>query len=480
MARREAVVALKDWTEQSGSAGVTAMTPEVRQMAVINRTRVQLWWERAFWVVPTIGVAAGIGLNEIMSSIDQSVADGLRLPPVVAASSVAQLLGAIGGGMITFTGFIFSFVVLLLQFGSSQYSPRTVSYFLRSRATQVILAIFLATVTFTFMSLLDVGSYGRSDYAPEVTVLVAVLLLFVSLGAFIWLLHSVGSRMRVDAVLADLGRRARTRLQPLAPRIADAGAGEIEAAPGDAVPVRSAQAGQTVAVDQAGLLRIAATHGLQIWVSRQVGDAVPGGSPLMRVVSPTPLSPALQARLCRKVVLDPERSLRYDPFYALRLLVDIAIKALSPGINDPTTAVRALDEIEGVLRVAAGIELGPRQLVRGAARVVVPGPAWADVVALALLEIMVCGAGQPQVARRVTALIDDLVADLPAAQHPPLLRMRAELGALLGAQSFDADLRRISTAPDRQGLGGQLDSTGSGEEAAEALAAAGEEPAETR
>lgn len=432
-------------------------------MAVINRTRLQLWWERAFWVIPAVGVVAGIALNEIMSGIDQSVADGLRLPPLVAASSVTQLLGAIGSGMVTFTGFVFSFVVLLLQFGSSQYSPRTVSYFLRARTTQVILAIFLATVTFTFMSLLDVGSYGRADYAPEVTVLLAVFMLFISLGAFIWLLHSVGSRMRVDAVLADLGRRARRRLQPLAAPTTNSIAGDVEAPGVDAVAVRSVQAGQTVAVDHARLLRIATKHGLQIWVSRQVGDAVPGGSPLMRVVSPVPLSSGLQAQLCAAVVVDPERSLRYDPFYALRLLVDIAIKALSPGINDPTTAVRALDEIEGVLRVAAGIELGPRQLVRGAARVVVPAPAWADVVALGLLEIMVCGAGQPQVTRRVTALIDDLLADLPAEQHPPLEQMRAELDALLGAVAFDEDLRRIATTPDRQGLGGHLDHGPSGD-----------------
>ncbi len=426
-------------------------------MAVISGTRVRLWWERAFWVIPTVGVVAGIALSEVVSQVDDELMRGGFVPQLVSASSTAQLLSAIGGGMITFTGFVFSFVVLLLQFGSSQYSPRTVSYFLRARATRVILAIFLGTVTFTFVSLLDVGSLGRPDYAPAVTVILAVMLLFTSLAAFIWLLHSVGSRMRVDAVLSDLGRRARSRLQPLVPRTVNPSAGEIESPGGDAVPVRSVQAGQTVAVDHARLLRIAAKHGLQIWVSRQVGDAVPGGSPLMRVVSPAPLSSALLAQLRAAVVLDPERSLRYDPFYALRLLVDIAIKALSPGINDPTTAVRALDEIEGVLRVAAGIELGARQFVRGAARVVVPAPGWADVVGLGLLEIMVCGAGQPQVTRRVTALIDDLLADLPAEQHPPLLRMRAELEALLGAQSFDGDLRRISTAPDRQGLGGRLD-----------------------
>lgn len=426
-------------------------------MAVISRTRVRLWWERAFWVIPTVGVLAGIVLSEFVSQVDDELMRGGYVPQLVSASSTAQLLSAIGGGMITFTGFVFSFVVLLLQFGSSQYSPRTVSYFLRARATRVILAIFLGTVTFTFVSLLDVGSLGRPDYAPAVTVILAVMLLFTSLAAFIWLLHSVGSRMRVDAVLSDLGRRARGQLAVLVGSRASVSAADGEA-PGGALIVRSAGSGQVIAVDQNGLLRLAARRGLRIWVARQVGDAITPGAPLLRVIAPkgVELSSALQARLRRAVVIDSERSLRYDPFYALRLLVDIAIKALSPGINDPTTAVRALDEIEGVLRVAAGLPLGARQAVRGEGRVVVPAPSWADVVALGVLEIMVFGAGQPQITRRVTALIDDLVADVPDELHPPLEQMRAELVSLLGAKSFDPQLRRIAIAPDRQGLGGRL------------------------
>jgi uncharacterized membrane protein len=429
-------------------------------MAVLNRTRLQLWWERAFWVIPTIGVVSGVLLSEFVSGVDDELSTSLRLPSLIAASSATQLMAAIGGGMITFTGFVFSFVVLLLQFGSSQYSPRTVSYFLRARATRVILAIFLGTVTFTFMSLLDVGSLGRPDYTPAATVILAVVLLFVSLAAFIVLLHSVGSRMRVDAVLSDLGRRARRQLVALVrPRTGPAveAGGEV---PEEAVVVRSGASGQVIAIDQAGLLRLAAREGVQIWVTRQVGDAVTTGAPLLRVSAPGGgLAPRLQTRLRRAVVVDSERSLRYDPFYALRLLVDIALKALSPGINDPTTAVRALDEIEGVLRVAAGLRLGPRRSSRGEAQVVVPAPTWADVVALGLLEIMVFGAGQPQITRRVTALIDDLIADVGEDLRPPLLQLRAELSALLGGQSFDDDLRRISTTADRQGLGGRLDDT---------------------
>ncbi|HSK34789.1 MAG TPA: DUF2254 family protein, partial [Propionicimonas sp.] len=107
-------------------------------MGAFSSVRLRLWWERAFWVVPLVGVI----LNAIVATIDDLVAEatGGSLH-VIAASQASQLMSAIGGGMITFTGFVFSFVVLILQFGSSQYSPRTVSYFLRAKSTRRILAV---------------------------------------------------------------------------------------------------------------------------------------------------------------------------------------------------------------------------------------------------------------------------------------------------------------------------------------------------
>lgn len=431
------------------------------EMGRLSMIRLRLWWERAFWVIPVVGVLVGVVLHDAVAELD----DLLRLsapglPPEIAASSAVQLLAAIGGGMVTFTGFIFSFVVLLLQFGSSQYSPRTVSYFLRARSTQYILAVFLATITFSFVSLLDVGSLGQSEFTPLFTVSVAVLLLFVSLGAFIALLQSVGGRVRVDAVLSALGRTARRQLprQLRAPR----GATLVEpGAAGDAQAstiVRSPKSGQTVAVDAGRLLRIAARHGLRLVALPRVGDAVSAGAPLVRVDGVDALPPAVAAAVARAVVIEQERSLRHDPLYALRLLVDIAIRALSPAVNDPTTAVRSLDEIEGALRTAAGQELGPRLLRAGGGEVLLPSPSWDDLVGLALIEIMLSGAGQPQITRRIVALVDDVSADVDAARAAGLAAIRDEVAAQIAQQAFSPRLAAIVAAADRQGLGGVLGS----------------------
>lgn len=442
----------------------------------LGLARLQLWWERAFWVIPVLGVAFGMWLNSFVGNLDDwldTVADTTQTD--VSTSSALSLLGAVGGGMITFTGFVFSFVVLLLQFGSSQYSPRTVSHFLRARSTQVILAIFLTTVTFTFLSLLDVGSSGRAQFVPILTILVALGLLLVSLAAFIALLHSVGGRMRVDAVLSAFGRLARRQLQRRGKGLAKMAARSQEAvisSATDPVVIRSSQAGQVIAVELRTLRGLAQRHRLRIALRVQIGDAVTVGSPLMWVwpVEGSSVGPWMTARMEGAIVVDQERSLRHDAYYSLRLLVDVAVRALSPAVNDPTTAVRALDEIEGVLRVAAQQQLGDQHLVAGEGEVIVRIPSWSDVVLLGLLEIMTFGIEQPQVTRRMVVLLDDLIADVPPDRRDDLEGMRAELVRRVEAATTDPQTASIALRGDRQGLGGTLVAPAVASEAPEAPA----------
>lgn len=428
----------------------------------LGLARLELWWERAFWVIPLLGVGFGVWLNSVVSAFDDWV-DTIAgaTPSEMSTASALSLLAAIGGGMITFTGFVFSFVVLLLQFGSSQYSPRTVSHFLRARSTQVILAIFLATVTFSFLSLLDVGSSGRDQFVPSLTILVALGLLLASLTAFIALLHSVGGRMRVDAVLSAVGRLARRQLQQRGKGLVGMGAHGVEGAiswPAEPVVVRSSHVGQVIAVDLRTLRAVAKKHQLRIALRVQIGDAVTVGSPLMWVWPAKESVPGRWAssRMQGAVIVDQERSLRHDPYYSLRLLVDVGVRALSAAVNDPTTAVRALDEIEGVLRVAAQQQRGDQRIAAGTGEVIVRIPSWSDVVLLGLLEIMTFGIEQPQVTRRLTVLLDDLIADVPPDRREALEEMRAELIQRVEAAAGDSQAARVALHGDRQGLGGTL------------------------
>jgi uncharacterized membrane protein len=422
-------------------------------MLMFSRQRLRLWWEGAFWLVPMIGVVAGWLLDLVSVFIDEALYAAGTQGAAISPAAAITLLAAIGGGMVTFTGFVFSVVLLVLQFGSTEYSPRTVAYFLRSRTIQVVLAIFLATIVFTTLSVLEVGSQSRDEFVPVGSVSMAILLLLASLTAFLVLLNQVGVRIRVDTVLSDIGRQARHQLRDRFGLAGDRRAERLARVPPPAPDARlvrfEGRPGQVIAADVGRLVRLARRRSATVTLMLRVGDAVSTGSHVALVSG----ADVGDREVSRCLLTASERSLRYDPLYGLRILSDVALRALSPGINDPTTAVRALDEVEGVLRTSADLPLGPLRIVDGGGRVVVPSPTWTDIVDLALLEVVEAGLSQIQVVRRLTALLNDLLADLPEPRHPPLLRYKRRLSTGVSEQ-LTPEYRSIALTGDRQGIGG--------------------------
>jgi uncharacterized membrane protein len=153
-------------------------------------------------------------------------------------------------------------------------------------------------------------------------------------------------------------------------------------------------------------------------------------------------------------VLGDERTIDDDPAFALRTLVDVGIKALSPAVNDPTTAVQSLDRIEDLLRYAAAkhLSIGIVTDRHGAVRLVYPTPIWDDLVELGLDDIRAFGAGQYQVARRLRALLDTLLTELPEKRRPPLVTQRRLLDDAV-ASAMPENQRADALIPDRQGIG---------------------------
>ena len=415
-------------------------------------TRLRMWWDDAFWVIPLIGLVVAVVVDAIVDAVDEGFANSVAELDLLSPSAAVTLLAAIGGGMITFTGFVFSVVLLMIQFGSSTYSPRTVSYFLRSRVTQLVLAIFVATATYAFLALISIGSAGRDTFVPLLGVFVSLIFLLASLVAFLALIQSVAGRIRVDALLSDLGTIACRALPRHTPGVAGERVTVLEAAPdlADGVVVRyQGDTGQIVGIDTVRAQRMAARSGAEVVFQVRVGDGIAPGARVALVATDSVVE-----RFDRCVLVHRQRSLRYDPLYALRILTDVGLRALSPAINDPTTAVRALDEVEAVLRTAAPLPLGAVRVPAGAGSVVVRGATWNDLVDLAIWEVLDAGLSAPQVTRRISALLDDLLADVPAERHAPLLRYRQRLQA-----AVDASVGAQNAGPwlvgDRQGIGGE-------------------------
>jgi uncharacterized membrane protein len=207
------------------------------------------------------------------------------------------------------------------------------------------------------------------------------------------------------------------------------------------------------AVDMRRLVALAARERAIFAMACAVGDTVADGMPLLRVHGGE--RPLAERRLRRLVKLGAERTFEQDPKYAIRLLVDIAIKALSPAINDPTTGVQALDQIEDLLlRLGrCSLSAGKARDARGSLRLVLPVPSWEDFLMLALDEIRFYGASSIQVMRRMRALLQDLMGQVPPERRPALERYLERVDKGIRRTFEDAEDRKDALEQDRQGLG---------------------------
>jgi uncharacterized membrane protein len=360
--------------------------------------------------------------------------------------------------MIAMTGIVFSLTFLMVQFSATAYSPRLVLWLAREPVLWHAVGVFSATFLYSIAAIAQVDRAG-TGVTPFFSSWLVIALLLASVGMFIALIEKISLLQihRMLAFTADHGRRViEQTYAPLEPtRILSAAPEPDEYLK---LPVTQAlsHAGRPralQALDVPALLDLSSAAGGILVVVSSVGDTLVEGTIVLRVHGG---QHALDERALRNAfVMGDERTFEQDPKYAIRLLVDIAIKALSPAVNDPSTAVQALDQIEDLLR-----RLGRRQLESGvhrdgsgALQLVVPYPSWDDFLGLAFDEIRHCGASSVQVMRRMKALAADLIASLPVERHESLLRHQKRLDATIAKSFADADDKLAASIEDRQGLG---------------------------
>lgn len=393
----------------------------------------------SLWIVPAACVVLAIVLAEVVADVDRVSDD--PLDGVVAVDTARAMLSAIASGMIVFTGFVFSTALLVVQFGSTAFSPRLIRVLRQDRVVKYALGLFTATFVYALWVLSDVGS-ERETFVPILSWLLAMALLLASIGAFLLLIQRLVNRLRIACVASDVARRARAAIDALYPAGGDLDDRAAAPEPGsvDQVVRHRGHGGVIVAIDRGGLVRRAQAAGATIAMVPRVGDFVADGAPLFVVRD----GRIPERRLLAAVAWGDERTIEQDPLFAFRVLVDIAIKALSPAINDPTTAVQVLDRVEELL-----LHLAPRRLGigcvadrSGAVRLVHGTPEWDDYLDLAVTEIRGYGERSVQVVRRLRALLQDLGAAVPEPRR-----------AAVEEQVRRLDASAPDRVADRQGLG---------------------------
>jgi uncharacterized membrane protein len=405
------------------------------------------------WGIPLAYALVTVSFGMIFPRIEHHYLP--HLVSSMSAPAAMAICSSIASGMIALTGIVFSLAFVMVQFSSTAYSPRLVLWVARDPVVSHALGVFSSTFLYALIVLAWVDRSAKGT-VPFISGWLVFGLLLASMGMFIALIERVGL-LQVNRMLIFTAEHGREAIRQLYAPL-DANPRPANQPGYSQIPVSQTmtysgrpQAIQTVRLD--GLVRAAKEADAIIEMAAAVGDTVLEMAPLLRVRGGCRVLD--QAVWKQNIDIGDERTFQQDPKYAIRLIVDIAIKALSPAINDPTTAVQALDQIEDLL-----IRLGHRHLHigeyfddQGKLRLVVPFPSWEDFLLLALDEIRSCGANSIQVMRRMNALIRNLKDVLPAERHAALRHWEARLQGTVERSFADAEEKQDASVADRQGLG---------------------------
>lgn len=418
-------------------------------MTWLQRYRIRIFLKDSLWFIPFLGMVCALIAVRVTRWADAVVGWEATLTPEGARG----ILGALVSAMLTFIVFVFSMLLVAVQLASAQLSPRIIATAFGDRVTKFALTFFVFTFTFSLALL------GRIDNSvPQISTWVATYSNVACLGIYLYLIDHVGRMLRPVSLLSRVAAQGRAVIDAVYPhRLV-----EHEEAPA-AVADLSALApprivehcgdGVFLAFDQTGLVELARRADCVIELVPQVGDFVAKGSPLFRLHGGRSLA---ENELAQAVAFGPERTMEQDPAFAFRIIVDVASKALSPAINDPTTAVLALDQLQHLLR-----SVGTRRLDTGLVsdsearlRLVYRTSDWEDFVGLAVTEIRHYGQDSIQIARRLRAMLEDLIKAVPPHRAE---RLRQELDLLQRSVErgfFEPEDRARADIGDSQGIGG--------------------------
>ena len=423
-------------------------------MTWATRIRVRQYLIESLWIGPLVGVLLGLVGALIVVKIDH----GAHLPAQwrYSASTASTVLAAIIGAMAALTGFVVTVTMLVVQMATGTFSARYMRLWYRDPVLKGTLALLAGTLAFSFALLRRV----ETNFVPDIGVTVAGVLVAAGLVLFLLFFNRFVHRLRPVAVAELVAHQMQRSLRdivallPHADDIFIAPAKGVDGQP--ALAIRSDRPGALQAINFPEVAQWARKHGCLALIKHPIGDFVQVGDPLIEIYGDPGDAAEAERTLNGLVALGIERTIELDPAFSLRIMVDVANKALSAAINDPTTAVQVLNYIEASLGVIGTTDLAERSWRPGAAAagVVIQHRRWEDFLALGVTEIREYGRNSIQVMRRMRAMLerlsDDVLPERRAQVHHELKRLDATL-----AQSFkdSIDQDRASVA-DPQGIGG--------------------------
>jgi uncharacterized membrane protein len=407
------------------------------------------------WIVPTAMVALVGALFALTYVIDQSAHTGaLRLPDWVSAGgpdAARQILIAIAAAVITVAGLVFSITILVLQLASQQFGPRMLRNFIRDFGTQVSLGAFVSTFVYSVLALAAVQSSPSPEFVPHLTVTVALGLTLVDLGVLIYFIHHVATSIQLTTVVSSIARDFRKTLASIQedaktmqlhlPQGGPDHAPEVVAA---GAPVVAQESGFLQAIGHERLVTIAASSNAVIRLIRRPGHFIVRGQ-TVGLVYPVDAAEAVSDALERSHLVGPNRTLTQDLGFAIDQLVEIAIRALSPAVNDTFTALNCIDWLGDCLcrAVLEPLPDGIYRDRRGIVRLIEPVITLERLVKGATDKIRQAGTGMPAIYIRQLENFSKLIAAVCTDEQRNVVLRHADM-------ILHASEESVPEAADRQ------------------------------
>lgn len=386
--------------------------PPWKRGATTQRTLRKLF--QPFWVVPALWCAGALLAGIVLPEVDEALAEYIPLLFQAGTAGARTFLSAIAGAMISITGLVFSITIVVLQLASSQFSPRVLRTYLSQRVPQFTLGVFAASFVYalTVLRAVSASSDSSQGSVPQIAVSVAFLLVLASVGMFLAFIHHITQAISVDTIINTIGKEVMGLVERSADSRKPSQAKDPGPLPTVAHPtvVGAPSPGYLTYLNHTALVELATEHDARIEVLNPLGTYVLEGSAIATVHGGERSEEEWSEALDGKIGLAWRRTTEQDLTFGLRQLVDIAERALSPGTNDPTTAVQVLNELHIVLSsIAQDDDVYPvHHDEDGVVRLVTSEWSFEQFLDLCFDEIAHWGSSGLQIPRRIEEILTAL------------------------------------------------------------------------
>lgn len=378
-----------------------------RQKLIIH-IRSSLWFVPALTILGAILLA--VTLTELDLRFDRTLRDWWPRVFGIEAEGARAMLSAIATSMATVAGVVFSITMVVLTLASTQYTTRVLRNFMRDRLTQVVLGVFVGVYIYCLLVLRTVSG-GDGTFVPSIAILGGFVLAIIASGLFIFFIHHISSSIQASEIVADITKETLGVLNHLFPEDIGEDADEVTAAEVEAHTnwqcVPSTQMGYIETVDSDALLAFARENRMLLRMECAIGDFTAPGRPLLSLAADHPPDEATIATLNAIYAVASYRTIDQDAAFGIRQLVDISLKALSPSINDSTTASTCIEHLSVLLAYCARRRMAsPYRSDDTGFMLVAKGPTFENLVSLAFSQILENAEGNLEIMLQLLTAID--------------------------------------------------------------------------